>query len=85
MSCVHEEFVIECFEAGRNLWHARIKRANRQPIILHGVVFPHLEVGFAWPDRQSAIDDARSQIDRFGSRWDLAAPPSSAPHLATTA
>ena len=62
------DFDIECFEAGRNLWHAKIRRANKEPLIIDGVAFPHLEVGFAWPDRQAAIEDAKSQIDRFGPR-----------------
>jgi len=70
MTTFHGEFNIESFEAGSGLWHARIRRANKQPLIINGVGFQHLEVGFAWPDRTAAIEDAKSQIDRFAPRWD---------------
>jgi hypothetical protein len=58
-------FAIESFEIGRGLWHARILRADRQPVIIDGVLFPAIEVGFAWPDPEAAISDARKQIDRL--------------------
>jgi hypothetical protein len=70
MTTFHGEFNIESFEAGSGLWHARIRRTNKEPLIINGVAFPHLEVGFAWPDRAAAIEDAKTQIDRFGPRWD---------------
>ena len=69
MTSFHGEFGIESFEAGRGLWHARIRRANHEPLIINGVAFPHLEVGFAWPDKTAAIEDAKIHIDRFGPRW----------------
>jgi hypothetical protein len=69
MTSFHGEFGIESFEVGRGLWHARIRRANDEPLFINGVGFPHLEVGFAWPDRTAAIDDAKAHIDRFGPRW----------------
>jgi hypothetical protein len=69
MTCLYDDFAIECFEAGRGLWHARIRRADRGPLVINGVSFPSLEVGFAWSSSQAAIADAKSQIDRFGLRW----------------
>jgi len=78
MTCLYDEFAIECFEAGRGLWHARIRRADRAPLVINGVSFPSLEVGFAWSSCQAATADAKSHIDRFGLRWvcreDIAAP-----------
>ena len=68
MTTFHGEFGIESFEAGRGLWHARIRRANYEPLIIDGIAVPHLEVGFAWPDGTAAIDDAKAHIDRFGRR-----------------
>lgn len=61
----YEGFAIECFEAGRGLWHARIRRADLMPVIIDGVLFSTLEVGFAWTDRDAAIADAKAQIDRL--------------------
>jgi hypothetical protein len=69
MTCLYGDFAIECFEAGRGLWHARIWRADRGPLVINGVSFPSLEVGFAWSSVQAAIADAKSHIDRFGLRW----------------
>jgi hypothetical protein len=61
----HDGFAIEPFEAGRGLWHARIRRADREPVVIAGVLFPAIEVGFAWPDPEAAIEDAKNQIDRL--------------------
>jgi hypothetical protein len=69
MTCVYEDFAIESFEAGRGLWHARIRRADRSPVLIDGVAFPMLEVGFAWSDQEMAVADAKSHIDRFRMRW----------------
>jgi hypothetical protein len=69
MTCLYDDFAIECFEAGRGLWHARIRRADRGPLVINGVSFPSLEVGFAWSSSQAAIADAKSHIDRFRLRW----------------
>ena len=69
MTSLYDDFAIECFEAGRGLWHARIRRADRGPLVIDGVSFPALEVGFAWSSSQAAIADAKSHIDRFGQRW----------------
>jgi hypothetical protein len=69
MTCFYDDLAIDCFEAGRGLWHARIRRADLGPLVINGVSFPSLEVGFAWSDRQAAIADAKRHIDRFGLRW----------------
>ena len=69
MTCLYDEFAIECFEAGRGLWHARIRRTDHTPLVINGVSFPSLEVGFAWSSSQAAIADAKSHIDRFGLHW----------------
>ena len=64
----HDGFEIESFEAGTGLWHARIKRADLRPVIIDGVSFSALEVGFAWPDRDAAVADAKTQIERLQLR-----------------
>jgi hypothetical protein len=69
MTFLYGDFAIEPFEAGRGLWHARIRRADMMPVVINGVSFPSLEVGFAWSDAQTAIADAKSHIDRFRQRW----------------
>jgi hypothetical protein len=56
-------FKIEPFEAGRGLWHARIRRADLNPVIIDGVSFSTLEVGFAWSNPDAAIADAKTKID----------------------
>lgn len=61
----YEGFAIECYEAGKNLWHARLRRTDLKPVSIGGVLFPTLEIGFAWPDSNSAAADARNQIDRL--------------------
>jgi len=61
----HDGFQIEAFEAGKGLWHARIRRADLNPVIIDGVSFPALEVGFAWYDPETAIADAKTQINQL--------------------
>jgi len=61
-------FQIESFEAGKDLWHARIRRLDQEPVAIDGVLFSTLEVGFAWPDPDAAIADAKTQIDRLTRR-----------------
>ncbi len=61
----YDGFRIEPFEAGRGLWHARIRRVDLKPVVIDGVLFSTLEVGFAWSDRDAAIADAKTQIDHF--------------------
>jgi hypothetical protein len=64
----HHGFSIETFEAGKGLWHARIRRADQQPVVIDGVLFSALEVGFAWPDPDAAVADAKTQIDHLNRR-----------------
>ena len=61
----YQGFAIECYEAGKGLWHARLWRADRNPMIVGGVAFSTIEIGFAWPDPDSAAADAKNQIDRL--------------------
>jgi hypothetical protein len=63
--CDYDGFKIESFEAGQGLWHARIRRADLNPVIIDGVTFSTLEVGFAWSDPDAAIADAKTQIDHL--------------------
>jgi hypothetical protein len=69
MTCLYGDYEIEPFEAGRGLWHARIRRADQTPVVIDGYGFPSLEVGFAWHDENAAIDDAKHHIDHFKHRW----------------
>ena len=71
-------FEIQSFEAGRGLWHARIQRADLKPVVIDGMSFPTLEVGFAWSDPEAAIADAKAHIDRFQPRFSTAQPVPSA-------
>jgi hypothetical protein len=66
---LYDGFDIESFEAGRNLWHARIRRADATPVVIDGVLFPVLELGVAWSDPDAAIADAKGHIDHFGRRY----------------
>lgn len=84
MACLYDGFDIESFEAGRNLWHARIRRADAAPVVIDGVPFPALELGFAWSDPDAAIADAISHIDRFGPRYAATAPRTVMLQLVTT-
>ena len=64
----YEGFQIEVFEAGRSLWHARIRRADLKPVIIDGVSCPELEVGFAWTNPEAAVSDAKTRIDYLVQR-----------------
>src|SRR3982074_1462367 len=65
----YDGFNIESFEAGTGLWHARIRRADQEPVVIDGLPFAALEVGFAWPDSAEAIAHAKTHIDRFKARY----------------
>jgi hypothetical protein len=66
---IYSGFEIQSFEAGSGLWHARIQRADLEPVVIDGMQFPTLEVGFAWPDPDAAVADAKAHIDRFERRY----------------
>ena len=65
----YDGFEIEPFEAGRGLWHARIRRADQEPVVIDGVLFSTLEVGFAWSSPDAAVADAKTQIDHLNQRY----------------
>ncbi|MEH2567038.1 MULTISPECIES: hypothetical protein [unclassified Bradyrhizobium] len=66
---IYGGFEIQSFEAGSGLWHARIQRADQEPVVIDGMPFPTLEVGFAWPDPDAAVADAKAHIDRLERRY----------------
>ena len=66
MTCLYDGFDIESFEAGKGLWHARIRRSDRTPVVIDGIAFAALDIGFAWDDADAAIAHAKSHIDRCG-------------------
>jgi hypothetical protein len=68
MKCEYDGFNIEPFEAGKGLWHARIRRRDQRPVSIDGVLFSALEVGFAWPSPDAAVIDAKTQIDHLNPR-----------------
>jgi hypothetical protein len=65
----YDGFQIESFEAGTGLWHARIRRADQEPVVIDGVLFSTLEVGFAWSSPDAAVADAKTQIDHLNQRY----------------
>jgi hypothetical protein len=65
MNYDYQDFEIEPFELGRGLWHARFGRADKQPVVIDGVMFSTLNVGLAWPNPDAAVDDAKAAIDRL--------------------
>jgi hypothetical protein len=77
----HHGFQIETFEAGRGLWHARIRRADLKPVIIDGVSFPELEVGFAWSSADAAVADAKTRIEYLNQRCVSFEPKREAAHV----
>ena len=69
MTTLYDGYDIESFEAGKGLWHARIRRADQEPVVIDGMLFDTLEVGFAWPDPEEAIAHAKARIDRFKAHY----------------
>jgi hypothetical protein len=66
---IYAGFEIQSFEAGEGLWHARIQRADQESVVIDGLSFLTLEVGFAWGDPEAAIADAIAHIDRSSRRF----------------
>ena len=77
----YDGFQIEAFEAGRGLWHARIRRADFKPVVIDGVSFPELEVGFAWSNADAAVADAKTRIDYLNQRCANVEPEREAAHV----
>ena len=77
----YDGFQIEAFEAGRGLWHARIRRADFKPVVIDGVSFPELEVGFAWSNADAAVADAKTRIDYLNQRCADVEPKREAAHV----
>jgi len=73
----YDGFNIESFEAGKGLWHARIRRADLGPVVIDGVSFTALEVGFAWPSADAAVADAKIRIDYLRRYTSVGQPPRS--------
>jgi hypothetical protein len=71
---IYDGFEIRSFEAGKGLWHASIQRADRKPVVIDGIAFPMLEVGFAWANPDAAVADAKTLIDQFRHRHATAMP-----------
>ncbi|WP_426440175.1 hypothetical protein [Bradyrhizobium genosp. P] len=65
---IYSGYEITSFEVGKGQWHARIQRTDLRPVVIDGISFPMLDIGFAWSDRDAAITDAKTQIDRFQQR-----------------
>ncbi|WGS00207.1 hypothetical protein MTX26_04955 [Bradyrhizobium sp. ISRA443] len=62
---IYGGFQIKSFEVGAGQWHARIQRVDQKPVVIDGISFPTLDIGFAWSDQDAAIADAKKHIDRF--------------------
>ena len=77
---IYGGFEIQSFEAGRGQWHARIQRADLAPVVIDGLSFRTLEVGFAWSDPDAAIADAKAHIDQNRQRYMTAQQTSWAEH-----
>ena len=69
---IYGGFEIQSFEAGSGLWHARIQRADQEPVVIDGMSFPALDLGFAWSDPDAAIADAKAHIDQYRQRYTTA-------------
>ncbi|QPF83746.1 hypothetical protein IC762_29245 [Bradyrhizobium genosp. L] len=65
---IYGGFEIKSFEVGKGQWHARVQRIDQKPVVIDGMPFPTLEIGFAWSDRDAAISDATKLIDRLHPR-----------------
>ena len=62
----YDGFDIESFEAGRGCG-TPVSGVPTTARSSSTAAFPALEVGFAWPDPDAAIADAKHHIDRFSS------------------
>ncbi|MCA6123061.1 hypothetical protein J6500_14325 [Bradyrhizobium sp. WSM 1704] len=74
---IYSGFEIKSFEVGKGQWHARIQRIDQEPVVIDGMPFPTLDIGFAWSDRDAAISDATKTIDRLQQRYGMTMPSAS--------
>ena len=71
---IYQQFEIETFELGFGQWHACFRPVDRsKPVMIDGVGFAVVNVGFAWPTAEAARIDAQSFIDRMLTRRSAAA------------
>jgi hypothetical protein len=68
VTMIYGGFEITSFEVGKGQWHARIQRTDQRPVVIDGISFPMLDIGFAWSDRDAAITDAKTRIDEMRQR-----------------
>ncbi|WP_407167001.1 hypothetical protein [Bradyrhizobium sp. ORS 111] len=71
---IYGGFQIKSFEVGTGQWHARIQRVDHEPVVIDGISFPTLDIGFAWSDQDAAIADAKKHIDQFRRRSGMTMP-----------
>jgi len=71
---IYGGFEIKSFEVGKGQWHARIQRTDQKPVVIDGISFPTLDIGFAWSDQDAAIADAKTVIDQFQQRYGMRLP-----------
>ena len=71
---IYSGFEIRSFEVGKGQWHARIQRIDQEPVVIDGMSFPTLDIGFAWSDQDAAISDATKAIDRLQQRYGMKMP-----------
>ena len=77
----YDDFQIEAFEAGKGLWHAKIRRADFGPVVIDGLSFAQIEVGFAWPSGEAAIAHAKTRIDHLNRRSVITEPKRKTAHV----
>ena len=58
----YEGFAIECYQAGKGLWHARLMRPDRNPMIVGGVAFSGQVIeGLDARDLRGLLDAAKQR------------------------
>jgi len=59
----YRNYEVESFEAGRGLWHARYRPADRAPIFIDGFEFNYLYGRIACRSSEAAVAEAQQCID----------------------
>ena len=65
MQCDHDGFTNRGFRGWKRPVARPYQAGGPKPVTIDGVSFPALEVGFAWYDPETAIADAKTQIDQL--------------------